>query len=161
MWPTVKTKGEPVTAWADAQHVRQIPRNLFTNAQRYGGPLVEVRFASRPNTAVIVIADNGTPIEPSQVRRIFDPYTSAHKNGEHLGSIGLGLFIALKLARLMGGDLQYRHDGTYSLFELSLPLYQGSAAIGTHLTIGDKEPTYLTSTVRANQTTTACSTQTP
>jgi signal transduction histidine kinase len=124
MWPTVKFAGEPVTAWADPQRVRQILRNLLTNAQRYGGPRVEIRFVSRADAAVVVVADNGIPIEPSQVKHIFDPYTSAHENGEQLGSIGLGLFIALKLARLMDGDIRYHHDGVFSLFELSLPLYK-------------------------------------
>jgi signal transduction histidine kinase len=44
-----------------------------------------------------------------------------------MGSIGLGLYISQNLARLMGGDLSYRHDGEYSLFELTLPRYSQAA----------------------------------
>lgn len=69
----------------------------------------------------VTVADDGAPIESSRQRQIFDPYTSAHESSDQLGSIGLGLFISLKLARLMGGDLRYRHDGTHVLFELFLP----------------------------------------
>jgi signal transduction histidine kinase len=36
------------------------------------------------------------------------------------GSIGLGLPVSRRLARLMGGDLVYRHDGG-SIFEIRLP----------------------------------------
>lgn len=113
--------GEPSTAFADPQRVRQILRNLFTNASRYGGPNVEVRFGVADGRSVVAVADDGPPISEAHRQQIFDPYTSAHEDGEHLGSIGLGLFISLKLARLMGGDLVYKHDGTHSLFELHLP----------------------------------------
>ncbi|MFW2382136.1 MAG: ATP-binding protein [Acidimicrobiales bacterium] len=113
--------GEPGTAFADPQRVRQILRNLMTNASRYGGPNVEIRFSESATNATVTVADDGHPISDTHRKQIFDPYTSAHENGDHLGSIGLGLFISLKLARLMGGDLHYHHDGTHSLFSLHLP----------------------------------------
>lgn len=125
---SVRTLGEPPTAFADPQRVRQIIRNLLTNANRYGGPNVEIRFSTTPQLAVVEVADDGPPISVDQERRIFDPYTSAHDNGDRLGSIGLGLFISLRLARLMGGDLTYRHDGSHGLFELTLPREAVSAA---------------------------------
>lgn len=118
---TVPVAGEPPTAFADPQRVRQIVRNLLTNAARYGGPNVDVRFLKNPDHAVVLVADDGPPISAEQERRIFDPYTSAHDNGERLGSIGLGLFISRRLARLMGGDLTYHHDGNHGIFELTLP----------------------------------------
>lgn len=114
--------GNASHAVADPQRVRQILRNLLTNAARYGGPRVEVRFGETPPYAVVTVADDGSPISDTQQKQIFDPYTSAHENGDNLGSIGLGLYISLKLARLMGGSLQYRHDGSHSLFTLQLPL---------------------------------------
>ncbi|MCP4308300.1 MAG: hypothetical protein GY788_26160 [bacterium] len=113
--------GEPGTAFADPQRVRQILRNLMTNASRYGGPHVEIRFSESAANATVTVADDGEPIAETHRKQIFDPYTSAHENGDRLGSIGLGLFISLKLARLMGGDLHYHHDGTHSLFSLHLP----------------------------------------
>ncbi len=38
------------------------------------------------------------------------------------GSIGLGLAVSQRLARLMGGDLTYRHQHGHSIFQFSLPL---------------------------------------
>ncbi len=111
----------PPDAWADAQRVRQILRNLLTNAGRYGGPDIQVRFAADEHSISIVVADNGIPIPDEQRRRIFDPYTSAHETTEQVGSIGLGLFISRKLATIMDGNLTYNHDGDWSLFTLTIP----------------------------------------
>jgi signal transduction histidine kinase len=121
--PSFRFVGDPGVAWADPQRVRQITRNLLTNAVRYGGPNTEVRFATNLDVVTVTVADDGTPIPAAEEQRIFDPYTSAHENGAQLGSIGLGLYISLKLATLMDGDLTYRHDGSHSLFELRLPRF--------------------------------------
>ena len=125
--PAIKTTGHPGTAFADTSRVRQIMRNLLTNASRYGGPNVEVRFSESASEVSFVVADSGAAIPEEDQRRIFDPYMSAHDGGAHMGSIGLGLYVSQNLAQLMGGDLTYRHDGEYSLFELKLPRYSRPA----------------------------------
>lgn len=117
----VAVLGDCGAVTADPARVRQILRNLLSNAARYGGSHVEIRLSHGPTMSIVTVADNGDPIAKDREQAIFDPYVSAHDGGSQIGSIGLGLFIAQKLARLMGGDLTYRHDGTHSLFELSLP----------------------------------------
>ena len=121
--------GTAVNAWADPRRTRQIIRNLLTNAQRYGGAAVEVRFESSSELSMVTVADDGEPISEEQQERIFDPYTSAHEGSPQVGSVGLGLFISRKLARVMGGDLTYRHDGRQSCFTLSLPRADRAADI--------------------------------
>ncbi|NNC92852.1 MAG: hypothetical protein HKN80_10205 [Acidimicrobiia bacterium] len=113
--------GRPGPAWADGRRVRQILRNLLTNAGRYGGSRLEVRFAGDSTWSTVTVADDGPAISESHQERIFDPYTSAHENNKQVGSVGLGLFISRKLARVMGGELEYTHDGEYSCFTLRLP----------------------------------------
>ena len=119
--PDVPIIGDCRMVIADPSRVRQILRNLLTNAARYGGDQVEIRLRETPTTGIVTVADNGDPIAKDREQAIFDPYVSAHEGGAQIGSIGLGLFISQKLARLMAGDLTYRHDGGCSLFELSLP----------------------------------------
>jgi signal transduction histidine kinase len=114
-------KGNPGRAWADGRRVRQILRNLLTNAGRYGGSHLEVRFAGDTSWSTVTVADDGPAISESHQERIFDPYTSAHENNKQVGSVGLGLFISRKLARVMGGELEYTHDGEHSCFTLRLP----------------------------------------
>jgi len=117
----LKVLGDVQPVLADHTRLQQILRNLLTNADRYGGEHVEIRLASKGEYVSVTVADDGDPIAPHHERAIFDPYTSAHEGSDQLGSIGLGLFISQKLARLMGGDLTYRHDGNHVLFELVLP----------------------------------------
>ena len=62
---------------------------------------------------------------------IFLPYERAQPGGV-VGSVGLGLHVARVLARLMEGDLTYRHDGSDTVFELYLPLADDMAAAYTN-----------------------------
>ena len=120
----------PPAAFADAQRVRQILRNLITNAGKYGGAAVEIRFESDPRFVTITVADDGNEIPLADQQRIFAPYTSAHSDRGNVGSIGLGLFISRKLATLMTGTLEYSHDGSWGLFSLRLPLSPASMKPG-------------------------------
>ena len=110
-----------VTAYADPGRVRQIVRNLLTNAVRYGGPQVSISFHPGRNVVGLAVSDNGAPIPDDRRDSIFEPYTSAHQRAPELGSIGLGLFISRELARLMAGDLTYSYVDGMSRFLLSLP----------------------------------------
>lgn len=115
------TRGIPGYAFADAQRVRQVLRNLLTNAKRYGGPKVRIDFAEGAGWTEVVVADNGQGVPRDKRELIFQSYQSAHDPGSAVGSVGLGLFISRTLARAMGGDLEYVYDGTWSHFRLRLP----------------------------------------
>ncbi|MDJ0925337.1 MAG: HAMP domain-containing sensor histidine kinase [Acidimicrobiia bacterium] len=115
------TRGDPGIAYADAQRVRQILRNLLTNAKRYGGPKVRIDFAEGAGWTEIVVADNGEGVPREKREAIFESYESAHAPSSEVRSVGLGLYISRNLARAMGGDLEYVYDGTWSHFRLRLP----------------------------------------
>lgn len=108
-------------AWGDATRVRQIVRNLLTNALRYGGDRVRVFSGVSGDVARVGVADNGSGIPAEDRDRIFEPYQRAHDRPTQPGSVGLGLTVARQLAGLMGGDLTYRFEDGESIFELSLP----------------------------------------
>ncbi|MCH7668241.1 MAG: nitrate- and nitrite sensing domain-containing protein [Acidobacteria bacterium] len=111
-----------VDTLGDPQRVRQIIRNLLTNAARYGGDHVRARVFSRNSTAVVEVCDNGQGVPVEDRESIFDPYNQAQAGRHQTGSIGLGLTISRSLARLMGGDLTYRYENETSIFELTLPI---------------------------------------
>ncbi len=113
--------GDPTNALADPQRVRQILRNLLTNATRYGGAEISIEVSSNTSHVRVVVADNGDGIAPGKRRLVFEPYQSAHQSGTQTGSVGLGLYVSRSLARAMGGDLSYSHDGVWSRFLLELP----------------------------------------
>ena len=106
---------------ADAHRVRQIIRNLVTNAQKYGGEVIRVNISNGGDVASLVVADNGDGIPKGAQQRVFDPYERAHHETTRPGSVGLGLSVSRQLARLMDGDLSYRYANGWSQFELELP----------------------------------------
>ena len=109
-------------AFADPLRVRQILRNLVTNAHRYGQPPVTITGSMTAERCVVTVTDRGTGIPRDAEMRMFDPYARFGPVGGQPLSVGLGLHVARRLARLMGGDLNYRrHEGT-TIFELTLPL---------------------------------------
>lgn len=117
----VDVAGTPTWAWADAKRLRQIVRNLITNAVRYGGDHIEVRYGQENGTVEVAVADDGDGIAPEFEEIVFEPYGRAKQDTAQPGSVGLGLSVSRHLARLMGGDLVYRHDGDKAYFELQVP----------------------------------------
>ena len=105
---------------ADAVRVRQILRNLLTNAIRYGGPNINVRTSVSPGAMAVEVQDDGVGISELDRERIFEAYERAHDAPGQPGSVGIGLTVSRTLAELMGGSLTYRYDGK-SVFTLELP----------------------------------------
>lgn len=105
---------------ADPRRTRQILRNLVSNAMRYGGEQIQVSIEKAGDRVEVKVQDSGKPILDSDVERIFRAYERG-KGPSHSASVGLGLNVARRLARLMDGDLTYRHEDGWSEFVLSLP----------------------------------------
>lgn len=125
----------PAVASADPMRVRQIVRNLITNAHRYGGPSLEVRTYSGDGEVSLQVRDDGDGVPPGRLEAIFDPYGRAHDRPGRTDSVGLGLTVSRQLAQLMGGDVIYRREGIWTVFELTLPAATGHAA-----TPSEREP---------------------
>lgn len=117
----VNVEVKPVRAYGDPARVRQIVRNLLTNAFRYGGDAVTVRTHDGAGTCHVVVEDNGAGIPAADRERIFAPFEAGAAASRPADSIGLGLFISRKLAELMEGSLTYRRRDGLSIFDLALP----------------------------------------
>ena len=109
--------------WAvgDPARVRQILRNLLSNAARYGGPRVKVTVTGEDHEVRVAVCDDGPALASEVATRVFDRYFRERDDPDQPSSVGIGLTISRDLARLMGGDLTYRHDGSWCRFELTLP----------------------------------------
>lgn len=112
---------EPTPAYADPSRVRQIIRNLLTNAIRYGGPRIFVVVRSCDGVSTICVCDDGEGIRADEQPLVFEAYQQGHTDTPVSGSVGLGLSVSRHLARLMDGDLTYTFEGGISTFQLSLP----------------------------------------
>lgn len=119
----------PITT--DPQRVQQILGNLLSNAIKYTpeGGQITVRAELRPHngdkgaerwTAIEVI-DTGPGIPNDQIERVFDEFSRLKIHEDKPGA-GLGLAIARRVSRLLGGDLTVTSaDGRGSVFTLWLP----------------------------------------
>ena len=113
-------------AYADPVRVRQITRNLLTNAFRYGGETVAITFGSADGRSWVDVTDNGAGIPAEERSAIFQPYVRSGSSPTVKASVGLGLTLSLRLAELMGGTLTYVDPpGRGCTFRLVVPQHSG------------------------------------
>ena len=122
------TVGVVATALADSGRVRQILRNLLVNGKRYGASPIRVIVCDRDDLVAVEVRDHGEPIPAEERDAIFERYYRARQTPGVTASVGLGLTVSRELARIMGGDLTYHHDGE-SVFTLTLPRAVASNAM--------------------------------
>src|SRR5688572_1640599 len=118
----------------DAERLKQVLGNLLSNAVKYTPPRgrIEVRvertegsgrLTGQPALAIRV-ADSGHGVPPEKLDAIFEEFTRLAP-GLAEGA-GLGLAIARRIARLLGGDITVVSEvGTGSVFSLWLPAESG------------------------------------
>ena len=109
----------------DPTLVEQVLLNLVSNALKYHrdgvGPQVAIECRRDGGQVVISVADNGLGIETQHHERVFDVFMRLHTEEAYPGT-GIGLAIARKAARAMGGDISLQSTpGSGSTFSLHLP----------------------------------------
>ncbi len=119
----------PVPAVGDAARVRQVLRNLISNAFRYGGTEITVSASHVGDRALVVVSDNGEGVAPEDEDAIFEPYHRAHHHAGLPASVGLGLSVSKTLSELMGGTLEYHRREGHSYFEFWLPATHTATAL--------------------------------
>ncbi len=113
---------ETAPARGDYRRVLQILVNLIGNALRYAPEksAIVLMIDQGRNRAALTVADQGKGIASEDQDRIFERFERVDP-GE-AGGAGLGLYIARRLARAMGGDISVESaPGEGARFTLSLP----------------------------------------
>jgi signal transduction histidine kinase len=114
---------------ADRMKTRQIMHNILNNAAKFtrGGVVtVDVGLdhtAARP-TIFFAVSDTGVGMTPQQMVKIFEPSAPAGgRTPGHDPGTGLGLAVASRFCRLMGGTVSVEScPGRGSRFIVRLPL---------------------------------------
>ena len=110
---------------ADPEALEQVVTNLLSNAIKYNRPdgRVRIRFETVDQSGVLSVDDTGVGLSPRQIERLFEPFNRLAADGVDTKGGGLGLHIARKLLRAMGGDIDVLSQaGRGSRFAVSLPL---------------------------------------
>lgn len=103
----------------------QIVENLVSNALKYSAPgtPVIVSSQSRNNSVLIQVTDEGHGISEADQQNLFDAFfRSSDARNRGVAGNGLGLAIASRIARTLGGSLTCESTvGRGSRFTLALP----------------------------------------
>ena len=109
----------------DAGKVRQILLNLLSNAVKFTERgHVALTLTERDGGIVVEVEDTGIGISQDNADRVFEPFWQVQQSAtRQAGGTGLGLSVARRLARLLGGDLALESTpGQGSRFRVTLPL---------------------------------------
>lgn len=97
-----------VKVWGDTRRTQQVLRNLMENARKFGGDQVLVEGMSLGEHFVVIVSDNGLGIPEDMKDMVFEHFEQLSKGDSRSATgIGLGLPIARKLARAMGGEVWF------------------------------------------------------
>jgi signal transduction histidine kinase len=115
--------GEALPAAGSFRRAMQIVVNLLANAIRYSpeGAMVWIRTDREGDLVALIVADQGKGIAAEDQTRIFDKFERVDPTEP--GGTGLGLYIARRLARAMGGDISVDSaPGQGARFTFTLPV---------------------------------------
>lgn len=111
-----------VDVWTDSLRLRQVLRNLVSNADRHGGPTIRVTAGIKDDHIACLVADDGPGVPEEMEGRLFTRFVHEGNVPLTVGSVGLGLAVAKSLLDGMGGNLGYMRVDGWTVFSVSVPL---------------------------------------
>jgi signal transduction histidine kinase len=125
----LEVRGDMQGEW-DARRLHQALSNLVFNAMKYGlrsAPIHVSLDGTGKDELVLRVQNEGRPIPPDLVERLFDPLVrgdadDAGSDSQVAGAnLGLGLYVVREIAKAHGGAVTVTSDDASTRFELRLP----------------------------------------
>ena len=131
----VEARGGESVNW-DCSRVSQAIANLLSNAVEHSAPdsVVTVKVAGNAAQVTVTVHNEGTPLTADQMNGIFGSMKAAQDRGKEtsagrLGHLGLGLYIAERIAHAHGGTIHVESSqAAGTSFSLCLPRDSSRAA---------------------------------
>jgi signal transduction histidine kinase len=125
----IRTKIEgTASVVADRDRIEQVLENLVGNAIKYSPDDGNIDMSLHVNgaNAIVSVRDEGIGIAPGEVEKIFGLfYRSPDPRADHVGGLGLGLYISREIVSRHHGRLwAERNAEVGSTFHVTLPLAQ-------------------------------------
>ncbi|MFL5318732.1 MAG: sensor histidine kinase [Myxococcaceae bacterium] len=127
---SVTVTGESTEAQADPALLEHLFDNLINNALTHGGGAVKVSVNGQNGDAKVRVSDDGSGIPDELAPTVFERFVrgDASRSG---GGFGLGLSLALEIARAHGGTLVLESARAPTSFLVTLPRQAGVKATGS------------------------------
>lgn len=111
----------PVTA--DPHRIGQLVSNLVSNAVKHGAADTPVFVSGivEDGHLIVTVANEGHPIPPSKLKKIFEPFNALETRSGKEG-LGLGLYIASEISRAHGGTLTVSSTEKETRFTFRTPV---------------------------------------
>jgi CheY-like chemotaxis protein len=124
--------GLPETLIGDATRLRELLGHLVNNAIKFthtGSVDVRVSMRATPDMLVAEVRDTGIGIPPEKLATLFESFQPGESGfARAYPGLGLGLALAHKLAKVMGGQILVESQpGVGSTFTLEVPLRRPAA----------------------------------
>lgn len=105
----------------DPERIGQLLSNLLGNAILHGSPdhPVEINAKAEAGEFTLSVSNGGKPIQAGALPNLFKPFTRASLD-QSAGGLGLGLFIASKIAEAHRGTLTVNSDDALTRFTLRI-----------------------------------------
>ncbi len=113
-----------LTIQGDAKRLKQLISILLDNAVKYGreGTAIVLTLEKAERSARLTVANQGEPIPPEQLSRLFERFYRADVSRGEKKGFGLGLSIAAAIAQEHKGTLHAESDAASTRFIFTVPL---------------------------------------
>ena len=115
---------EGICLWGEAAQLGQVVEILLDNAQKYASPGGQVRVElcrQGRGRCLLTVANQGPPISPEDLPRLFQRFYRADPARSRSGSFGLGLSIARSILARHKGRIWARSGDGFNRFLVELP----------------------------------------
>ncbi|HZH16243.1 MAG TPA: PAS domain S-box protein [Archangium sp.] len=120
----LEARGGTCGEW-DPERLVQLVGNLLSNALTHGteaAPILVRVDGEGEQQVVLEVINQGNPIPPELLPRIFEPFTRASEGSNALKGVGLGLFIVHEIVAAHGGRIDVSSSAdTGTAFRVRLP----------------------------------------
>jgi signal transduction histidine kinase len=105
----------PLPAYGDSDRLARAMSQLLDNACKFTPPggIVGVHVRVLEAHYEVIVADSGSGVPPERAERVFDPFYQVDGSPTRAyGGVGVGLAIARRVARGLGGDVKLASGAT-------------------------------------------------
>lgn len=108
--------------FADRLRVRQIIRNIISNADKHGGPNVTIRGGPSGDRYRLDVIDDGPGVTTAISSRLFERFVHEGDSALTKNSVGVGLSVAQALAIGMDCRVEHTQQPGETIFSIDIPL---------------------------------------